>query len=257
MRGQFEESLAWKFATAVVPEDRLDDMERAAINEITATGTGGMALLTTLQTLVGGTIVFHFMAIVFATLFYLMGSLSDLKLGRVYLDALLCLLVLIAFWISGGLLRGVFGLDARDALPFQAGLNLAFFALYFWLLYRSVERQPPLRRLAAVYAHSLAIPAVAAILAGVVILLRSEPITVEMGQVLKSNLGALLGMKGTGVAATLLGSLEIFRLWQLAVLTVGFAALTKFSMGTAAAITFLPWGFWTMAKVAVALVSGG
>ena len=257
MRAQFEDSLAWKAVTALLSEDQIDAAERSAVNEITATGTGGMALLTPMQTLVGSAIVFHVMAILFATLFYLMGSFADLRLGRVYLDAFVCLLVLIAYSLGGAFVRGIFGLDARDALPFQAGINLVFFSIYLWLLYRSVERQPPLRRLAAVYAHSMVIPAIAALLSIVIVLLHSGPVTVPANEVLRSNLASILGVKGAGVAASFLGSIEIFNLWQLAVLAVGFAAVTGFSLGTAAAITFLPWGFWTMAKIAVAAGFGG
>jgi hypothetical protein len=90
----------------------------------------------------------------------------------------------------------------------------------------------------------------------VVVLLQSEPVTVGADQILRSNLGALLGMKGTGAAATLLTSLDIFTLWQLVTLSIGFAALTGFSIWTSASITFLPWGFVTMVKLALAVLFG-
>jgi hypothetical protein len=66
-----------------------------------------------------------------------------------------------------------------------------------------------------------------------------------------SNLGAILGMK-TGAFGALLGALDLFTLWALSVMAIGFAAASRLSLGTAAAITFLPWGFYTMARIALA-----
>ncbi len=256
IRGQFEESLAWATLSSIVPEDRLDELERGAVAEILDTGTGGMALQTTAQTVIGGMIVFHVMGIVFATLFYLMGSLGDLKLGRVYLDAFLCLVTLVGYVILGVFLRGIFGEDARGALPYQAGLNAVLLLSYFYMLHQAVERQPAFRKLMSVYAHVMAVPAVASLLTILVMLLSSQSLTIGADQVLHSNLAALTGVKGTGVVPTLLYSLDLFRIWELAAASIGFAALTGLSTGTAISITFLPWGFLAMAKVAVAAAFG-
>jgi hypothetical protein len=256
-RGELESSLGWRMATAALSEDQLEEMERAALSNIRSTGPGGMTLLTTLQGVVYGTIAIHFMAIIFATLFYLMGSLSDLKLGRVYLDALLCLLVILVLTFGSGAVSAVFSEDARSALPYQAGLNAVFFIVYFWLFRRSVERQPPFKRFMASYAHAMIVPAVAALLSIVVVLLHKDPITVGWGEVLQSNLGALFAVEGSGPLATLLSALEIFRLWELVIVAIGFAAATRQSLGTSVAITFLPWGFVTMARIALAAVFGG
>jgi hypothetical protein len=256
MKGQFEESVGWKLASSMMPEDKLNEVEHGAIEEILSTGTGGMTLLTTANTVTGGAIGFLLMGIVYGTLFYLMGAVGDIKLGRVYVDGVLCLVMTVAWVILGALLRGLFGSDAREALPWQAGLNSVFLLLFLYMLYNAVERQPAFKKLMSVYAHGMIISAVAALLVIVVVLLQSEPVTVGADQILRSNLGALLGMKGTGAAATLLTSLDIFTLWQLVTLSIGFAALTGFSIWTSASITFLPWGFVTMVKLALAVLFG-
>lgn len=254
-RNQLESSTMWRFISSVAGEDQLAEIERAWLNEITSLGTGGMALNTTLQATFGTVIIFHFMLILFVTLFYLMGALADLKLGRVYLDGLLCLLILILSAILNAFARGLFGGDARSALPYQAGLSALIFIGYFWLLYKSIERQPDLKRMAGAYAHAMAVPAVASIVLIAIALLKSEPLTVPGDQVVTSSVGAIVGQT-QGALGVLLGALDLFTLWGLSVMAIGFSAASRLSMGTAAAITFLPWGFYTMARLALAAATG-
>ena len=256
-RGQFEGSLGWKFMSSVLSESQLDQAERTALDSILETGRGGMALQTVTQSVIYGTIAVHAMATLFATLFYLMGALGDLKLGRLYLDGLLAFGLLLVFTFAGAAARGLLGFEAREFMPIQAGLNGLFSLAYAWLLYKTVERQPTFKKFFSVYAHAMAVPAVAALLAMVVMLLHSEPITVAGNEILRSNLGALFGVEGSGVGATLLGSMEIFHLWELVIVAIGFAAISRLSIATSTAITFLPWGFITMARVALAAVFGG
>jgi len=257
IRGQFEESLGWRLASSMLPEDNLNQIEKQAVDNVTNLGTGGMALLTTVQTLVGGAVGFHLMAILFATLMYLMGSFGDLRLGRVYLDGFICILVLMALFFVGALLQIPFGDDPRAGLPYQAGLNMLTLILYLWMFGRAVNRQPVFRRFISVYAHAMAVPAIAALLSIVVLMVQSEPVTVAANDILRSNLGALFGMKGTNAASVLLGSIDLFRIWELVVVSIGFAALSGMSFGATIAITFLPWGFLTMARFALALAFGG
>jgi hypothetical protein len=257
MRAQFEDSVAFRMMAGLLPDEDLDQIEKASLREIENLGAGGMTLQTTLQTVIGGVVGFQIMGILFATLFYLMGALGDLRLGRVYVDGLLSILVILAFLLIGVMVRIAFGDDSRAALPFQAGLNAIMLFALLWLLRRSIERQTAFRKLMSVYAHGLAISTVAALLIVVVVLLKSEPLTVGIDQVVQSNLGALTGAKEATFLGVLLSSLDLFRLWQLVILSIGFAALTGLSIGTSAAITFLPWGFVTMVRAALAAVFGG
>ncbi len=257
LRSSFEGSVGWKLMTSIMSESQLAEIERTSLNEILSVGRGGLALSTTLNSVIGTVVLFHFMAVLFATLFYLMGSLADLKLGRVYLDAFFCVLLFILFAIVNFTVRAAFGEDGRAALPYQSGLTCLFFLGYFWLFRRSVERQPDLRRLVASYAHAMAVPALAMIVMVIVIFIKQEPVTVTGDQVVMSSLGGILGYQGSSPLAVLLGAIDIFQLWGLIAASIGFAAATRLSMGTAAAITFLPWGFYTMARLAMSAAFGG
>lgn len=257
MRSSFENSVGWKLMSSIMSEGQLAEAERVSLNQVLSVGRAGLALQTTINAGIGTLIVFHFLAVLFATLFYLMGALADLRLGRVYLDGFLCFLVIILFGILSFMVRAAFGENSLGALPYQAGLASLFFVGYFLLFRRSVDRQPDFRRLIAAYAHAMAVPGLAMVVMAAVILLKQDMVTVAQDQVVASNLGAILSITGTGPLAVLLGSLDLFTLWTLIIASIGFAAATRLSTGTSVAITFLPWGFFTMARLAMAAAFGG
>ena len=209
------------------------------------------------QGVIFSVIAVHLMSILFATLFYLMGALGDLKLGQLYLDGLLALVIVFGFSIAGGIFQTALGMDPREFLPYQGAWNKLFLATYIWILRKGVERQPVFKRFFATYAHAMAIPAVAALIAILVILLKGEPVTVGGDQLLASNLGAILGISGSGAVATLLSAIELYRIWEYIIVAIGFKWATRLSLGACLAITFLPWGFITMTRVAMAAVFGG
>jgi hypothetical protein len=257
IRSTWENSLFWKLLASLMSEAQLAEAERVSINETLSVGRAGLALTTVINSVVASLVGFHFLVVLFATLFYLMGALADLKLGRVYLDGFICFLILILFVIANITVRAVSGEDSRAALPYQAGLASVFCLGYFWLLRRSVDRQDDLRSLVAAYAHAMAVPGLAMIVMAAVLLLKQTPVTVSQDLVVASSVGAVLGMKGSGPLPVLLGALDVFTIWGLAAASIGFAAATRLSMGTSVAITFLPWGFWTMARLALAAAFGG
>src|SRR5262249_29045958 len=82
-----------------------------------------------------------------------------------------------------------------------------------------------------------------------------SPIQTPPEEMVKANLGAVVK---TGIPALqkLLESLDVFTIWFLLTLTLGFRALTKLSTVVAASITFRRWGVWVLLKVAWAAVFG-
>ncbi len=257
MRAQFEESLAWKLTSSFLSEGQLAEIERASLNQVMSLGRGGLTLTTVMNQVIFVMVGFHFMAVVFSTLFYLMGALADLKLGRVYLDGFLCFLLLIFFTILNVTVTAAFDENSRGALPYQAGLGCGLFVAYLWLFGRSVGRQSDFKRMVATYAHALAVPALALVVMVIVILVKQEPLTLSADRVVTSSLGGILSMRGTSPLAVILGAIDVFTIWGLTVASIGFAAASRLSMGTSVAITFLPWGFYTMARLAMAAAFGG
>jgi hypothetical protein len=74
-----------------------------------------------------------------------------------------------------------------------------------------------------------------------------------MGDLLRSNLGFLVERDSKALHA-LLGSLDIFSFWTLALMTVGFAAAAKVRRGKAAGILVTLWAIYVLGKAGLAAI---
>jgi len=197
----------------------------------------------------GLTFFIHGMALVYCTLFVLMGSLKDLKLGRAWLNFLLCLTLLVAYIAVAWIAEAAFGEAPSSALLLTATTCLLVVAAWIWLLNTRAAADIEYHRMLSVCSYSTVVSMVGGLAILVIALVHQGPIQVGMESVVKSNLGALLKPENPALRA-LLDSLDVFVLWFLIVLTVGFRAATRLSTGMAASITFLPWGIWVLLKIA-------
>lgn len=198
---------------------------------------------------------FHGMAILYATLFVMMGSLADLKLGRAWLNLLLCLLVGGAYLCVAIALNFAFQDEPASALIPGSIAAVAMTAGWLWLLDRHTRKNPEFRKVLAVCAHASAIFILGALALGLVSMLADPGIGTPPDRMVKSNLGAIAGIT-SGALGSLLGSLDLFTVWALIVLSIGLRVVTRMSAGVAAALTFLPWGLWVLVKLAWAAAVG-
>lgn len=65
---------------------------------------------------------------------------------------------------------------------------------------------------------------------------------------LKSNLAFLVDMKEHAVLFSLLSSLDIFTIWSVILMAIGFAYVSRLSKGKSAGIVIVVWGFWVLLK---------
>jgi hypothetical protein len=198
---------------------------------------------------------FHGMALLYATLFVMMGAVPKLELGKAWLNLLVCLLVFLAYLAVVWVARLAFpdAIDSRLLLTLLA--TAAVFAGWVWFLNRRARADLEFHRILSVCTTAAGVMAVGLLAWLAVTLITPQPIQTPPEQMVKANLGAVVS---TGMPAVqkLLESLDVFTLWTLAVLTLGFRPVTRLSTGVTAAITFLPWGIWVLLKVAWAAVFG-
>ena len=86
----------------------------------------------------------------------------------------------------------------------------------------------------------------------IILLARGTASAEELGGLVMSNPGFLVDMEANPVAYSVLSSLDIFTIWTLALLTIGFSIVSRMSRGKSAAIVFGLWGITVVIKVAFA-----
>src|SRR5437867_2117075 len=195
------------------------------------------------------------MALIYSTLFVMMGSLKDLKLGRAWGNLLFCLLALVVYFVVFGISRLAFP-DSTDSRLLLTGLAAVLtVAGWIWLLNSHATLDPEFHRILSVCTFTSVIPMLSMVVLAMVSLVHQGDIQVYFDKVVPSNLGALLHPENPVVRA-LCNSLDIFSIWALVTLTIGFRTVTKLSTGMTASITFLPWGLFVMVRIALAAVFG-
>ncbi len=92
------------------------------------------------------------------------------------------------------------------------------------------------------------------IIAAIVVMARGMVDPQQMATVVKSSPAFLVDMKANPVLFTLLAQLEIFQIWTLVLLIIGFAALTKLSRAKTAAIVISLWIVTVVVKIGFAAI---
>ncbi len=90
-------------------------------------------------------------------------------------------------------------------------------------------------------------------LLSIVIIFLKDPSTVDLQNVLTSNPAAFLSSDAPKWLAALLGSIDIFSFWNIALLGIGFSATNpkKLSFGSAFGTVLAIWSFFVVLKIAV------
>jgi hypothetical protein len=84
-----------------------------------------------------------------------------------------------------------------------------------------------------------------------VILFLKDASTVDLQNIVASNPGALLSDDAAKWLVSLLGSIDIFAIWTLVLLAIGYSATNpkKLSFGKAFVLVIIPWIFFIAIKV--------
>jgi hypothetical protein len=90
-------------------------------------------------------------------------------------------------------------------------------------------------------------------LLGILIVFVKDPSTVDLQNLVASNPGAILSSDAPKWLAALLGSLDVFTFWNIALLGIGFSATNpkKLSFGKAFGTVLAVWSFYVILKVGV------
>lgn len=140
-----------------------------------------------------------------------------------------------------------------------AGLFYVVTAAIFLALARLMGSEIDFRRSLAVATHGLLPFAVATLVVIPVILSRPSIDFQETfaGNFLASHAGVFAGDDTGARWRALLSSIDLFSVWCIALLTIGFRVVGKLSRGAALAVVLVPWLVAVLIKVGVAGFLGG
>ncbi|HZI94343.1 MAG TPA: YIP1 family protein [Patescibacteria group bacterium] len=197
----------------------------------------------------------HFMVIFISTLFVMVGALKDLKLGRAWVNFLLCFLIIVGYFIVFGIAKITFRDAPGSQLLLSGTASIVMVGAWAWLLNRQASRDVEFHRMLSVYMYSGVVLMISILALMTASLVHTGDIQVEVDKMVPSNLGAFIDT-GNAVVQALFNSLDLFTIWFFVVLTIGFKTVTRQTTGMAASMTFLPWGLYVMVKIAWAAVFG-
>jgi hypothetical protein len=147
--------------------------------------------------------------------------------------------------------------------PFMVAIFVLLFAVAFWGAFTVAGGQPGFKRSLAVVSHAM-LPMVVAALIAVPVVLAADTIDAEQlqtGGYLTSSLASFAPEDAGPVLIALLSKLDVFTLWTLVLLTVGFRFAAGVKPATAAITVLLLWLVWVGFGVGMAalgqLASGG
>jgi len=137
-------------------------------------------------------------------------------------------------------------------------------ALVLMVAFRMLGGEVSYKGSLAVVVHAAVPLAIASLLGTLVLLARTTPLTVseaQSGGVLASNLAFLAPEGASAMVVALLASIDLFSLWMVILLAIGFAQVAGVATSTAALTSFLLWAVLVAIRVGLAALgaagSGG
>lgn len=124
-----------------------------------------------------------------------------------------------------------------------------------WLLNVQAAKDEVFHKMLSVSTYASVVPLIGALALLGVSLATEGVIETRFDRFVTSSLGQVLKPEGA-VLRAVLDRVDLFTIWMLTVLTIGYRAVTKLSAGVAAAITLLPWGVYALFMIGFAALLG-
>lgn len=145
---------------------------------------------------------------------------------------------------------------ACNVIVFAIGMGVI--AAIFWGLANAAGGEIGFKKSLAVSVHGLMPSAVSSLLTIPVILGRQEIGAAELQHgLLASHLGVLAPEDAPAWVGALLARVDLFTLWSLALLVLGFIVVARLSKGAAIGIVLLAWLFWIGLTVGLSMMGFG
>jgi len=239
----------------LVPDAQRDEIVHKQTEGVRKLGSAHLGTAYVCNVAIGTPAFIFFLTLIYASLFSMVGALKDLKLGRAWGRFLLTLLMVVGYVIATIIANTAFSDSPSSSLLLIGAAAILVSIGCIWMLNGVASRDIEFHRMLSVCCYASAVLIIGVLALVVVSLVHEGSIGIGAEKLVPSSLGAMLKPENAVVRA-LFNSLDIFTIWWLIVLTIGFRAVTRLTMGMAASMTFLPWGLIVMIKIAWAAVFG-
>ncbi|HVE65816.1 MAG TPA: Yip1 family protein [Thermoanaerobaculia bacterium] len=118
----------------------------------------------------------------------------------------------------------------------------------FWLSFKAFGWDHSYKQSLGVTSHAYLPNCLAAILLAVFAMRLESFNPADLGDLVRSNPAFLVDRRASPVLHSLLQSFDVFSLWALALLVIGYSIAAKVSRGKAAAIIVSLWGLYVLGK---------
>jgi len=155
-----------------------------------------------------------------------------------------------------------FGPVMTYSAPAFMAIGLLLYALTFWGAFTLAGGEAGFKRALAVVSHAM-LPMVVGALLSVPVIVRTQTINSEQlqtGSYLKSNLAAFAPADANVALLALLSKIDVFSIWSLVLLAIGFRFAAKVSPRTATITVLLLWLVWvgvTVGFASLGMIFGG
>jgi hypothetical protein len=133
--------------------------------------------------------------------------------------------------------------------PVISGVVLLIIAAVLLLAFRLMGGEGNFLQAFSVTVYAWMPGVIKSIIMTVIVAVRSNVSALDLPILVRSNLAFLVSMKEHPMAFVLLSSLDIFTVWLLALLIIGFSYVSKFSKAKSAAIVITLWVIGSLFKL--------
>lgn len=137
--------------------------------------------------------------------------------------------------------RKIGGVAVYAASAFSPAFSVLVVAFFLWLAFKVAGAAPPFKGTLAVAAHGMLPVLLAPLLLLPAIVMKAPVDPTGLSRLFPSNLGAFLPEQSSPVMLAVAGSLDLFSLWSLVLVTAGMASLAGTSRRRAATAVGLLW----------------
>ncbi len=140
---------------------------------------------------------------------------------------------------------------------FTTPVSILVIAALFLLFFKVFGGEGGFVQYFAVSVHAWLPQTIKGVLLTAIIAFRDKVPVEQLPVLLKSNLGFLSDPETSPMAFAFLSSIDVFTIWTLFLMIVGFAFVSRMKRSTAAMLVVIPWLVVILFKVALAALQGG